>query len=96
MAEAAKAQAAAANDGPVKDIAGPAVKSTGGGGSRNEDLFSCHDFDVNIDLNVPSSLPTVPSTAARLGGPSLTPGGSSGGPKRTLNLEDYKRKKGLI
>ena len=78
-----------------QDIAGPRVNSTGGGGSRNEDLFSCHDFDVNIDLNVPSSLPTAPSSAGARLGPSLTPGGSAG-PKRTLNLEDYKRKKGLI
>lgn len=98
-AAAAKAAAAASasfsTDSPLKDNEGPRVNSTGGGGSRNEDLFSCHDFDVNIDLNVPSSLPnSTPSNEPRLG-PNLTPGGSSG-PKRTLNLEDYKRKKGLI
>lgn len=91
----AAADAKALLEGPLKDLEGPRVNSTGGGGSRNEDLFSCHDFDVNIDLNVPSSLPTTtPSNEPRLG-TNLTPGGSSG-PKRTLNLEDYKRKKGLI
>merc|ERR1719193_1122379 len=71
-ASAAAANATASLDSPVKSLDGPRVNSTGGGGSRNEDLFSCHDFDVNIDLNVPSSLPTAASNAAR---PSLTPGG---------------------
>lgn len=60
-----------------------------------EDLFAAHDFDVKIDLDV-----TMPASAP------LTPRGGVGGatngnninsaPRRSLNLEEYKKKKGLI
>lgn len=53
-----------------------------------DDLFSAHDFDITIDLEVP--LPSNPV--------SVTPrtATNSIGPKRSLNLQDYKKKRGLI
>ncbi|KAB0792269.1 hypothetical protein PPYR_14228 [Photinus pyralis] len=53
-----------------------------------EDLFSAHDFDIKIDLEVP-----LPNTLV-----SVTPKTASNniGPKRSLNLQDYKKKRGLI
>jgi len=85
-------------ESPVKAFDGPKVNSTGGGGAKSEDLFSCHDFDVAIDLDMPSTgLPTAAVTANPAGAGRLSAGPSPGaGPRRTLNLEDYKRKKGLI
>ncbi|XP_063883020.1 RNA polymerase-associated protein RTF1 homolog isoform X4 [Scylla paramamosain] len=62
-----------------------------------EDLFAAHDFDVKIDLDV-----TIPGNASAPVGPrqnlgSATNGSSvSAAPKRSLNLEEYKKKKGLI
>ncbi|KAG7174089.1 RNA polymerase-associated protein Rtf1-like, partial [Homarus americanus] len=60
-----------------------------------EDLFAAHDFDVKIDLDVsmPASAPVGPRQT--LG--NATNGSSIGSaPKRSLNLEEYKKKKGLI
>ncbi|KAK5640270.1 hypothetical protein RI129_011081 [Pyrocoelia pectoralis] len=53
-----------------------------------EDLFSAHDFDIKIDLEVP-----LPNTLV-----SVTPKTAANniGPKRSLNLQDYKKKRGLI
>ncbi|XP_076272713.1 RNA polymerase-associated protein Rtf1 [Rhynchophorus ferrugineus] len=53
-----------------------------------EDLFSAHDFDIKIDLEVPlpaTSVNVVPKTTTK----DLAP-------KRSLNLQDYKKKRGLI
>ncbi|OXA60255.1 RNA polymerase-associated protein RTF1 homolog [Folsomia candida] len=54
------------------------------------DLFSAHDFDIKLDLDakLPPNLPIV----AR---PSITAIKDTA-PRRSLNLEEYKRKKGLI
>ena len=55
------------------------------------DLFSAHDFDIKIDLG-----DGTPNTALKL---NLTPVGSvkqDNGPKKSLNLADYKKKRGLI
>ncbi|XP_047480641.1 RNA polymerase-associated protein Rtf1-like [Penaeus chinensis] len=60
-----------------------------------EDLFAAHDFDVKIDLDVsmPATAPLAPK--ATIG--NATNGSSLGtAPKRSLNLEEYKKKKGLI
>lgn len=55
----------------------------------DEDLFSAHDFDIKIDLDVPlrfdSLTPAVRPTAIK-----------DSAPKRSLNLEEYKKKRGLI
>ncbi|XP_050301365.1 RNA polymerase-associated protein Rtf1 [Anthonomus grandis grandis] len=53
-----------------------------------EDLFSAHDFDIKIDLEVPlpaTSVNVVPKTNSK----DLAP-------RRSLNLQDYKKKRGLI
>jgi len=55
------------------------------------DLFSAHDFDIKIDLGA-----ATPNTALKL---NLTPVGNlkpDNGPKKSLNLADYKKKRGLI
>lgn len=59
---------------------------------RNEmamgaDLYSVHDFDIKLDLEVPSVITS--STSNDTGLPSS-------GPRRSLNLEDYKKRRGLI
>ena len=54
------------------------------------DLFSVHNFDVVIDINLKDNVPLVPTTKfediAR----------QTSANRRSLNLDDYKRKRGLI
>ncbi|XP_035222295.1 RNA polymerase-associated protein RTF1 homolog [Stegodyphus dumicola] len=55
---------------------------------QDEDLFSAHDFDIKIDLQMPNiSLSTQVSRS------QATPPSA---PKRSLNLEEYKKMRGLI
>lgn len=57
--------------------------------SSQDDLFSAHDFDIKIDLELP-----LPTTSV-----SVTPKTNTThtlGPRRSLNLQDYKKKRGLI
>ncbi|KAL3209238.1 hypothetical protein MRX96_009236 [Rhipicephalus microplus] len=56
---------------------------------NEEDMFSAHDFDIKIDLDI--SVSTAPSAVAR---PSS--GARAAVPKRSLNLEEYKKLRGLI
>ncbi|XP_063803415.1 RNA polymerase-associated protein RTF1 homolog [Pseudophryne corroboree] len=56
----------------------------------SEDLFKVHDFDVKIDLQVPSS------ESKSLAISSKAPAAKDGAPRRSLNLEDYKKRRGLI
>ncbi|KAM8920670.1 RNA polymerase-associated protein RTF1 homolog isoform 2-T2 [Pelodytes ibericus] len=56
----------------------------------SEDLFKVHDFDVKIDLQVPSS------ESKSLAISSKAPATKDGAPRRSLNLEDYKKRRGLI
>lgn len=56
---------------------------------NEEDMFSAHDFDIKIDLDI--SVSTAPSAVAR---PST--GARPALPKRSLNLEEYKKLRGLI
>lgn len=56
---------------------------------NDEDMFSAHDFDIKIDLDISSS--TAPSAVVR---PSA--GARPALPKRSLNLEEYKKLRGLI
>ncbi|XP_060534503.1 RNA polymerase-associated protein Rtf1 isoform X2 [Cylas formicarius] len=53
-----------------------------------EDLFSAHDFDIKIDLEVP-----LPTTTVNVLPKATT---KDLAPKRSLNLQDYKKKRGLI
>ncbi|EEC07874.1 caldesmon, putative [Ixodes scapularis] len=55
----------------------------------DQDMFSAHDFDIKIDLDISSS--TTPSAVVR---PSA--GARPAVPKRSLNLEEYKKLRGLI
>nr|CAD7438659.1 unnamed protein product [Timema bartmani] len=65
-------------------------KEQGKGGSKTDDLFSAHDFDIKIDLEVP--LPNNPVSVT----PKPVAMVKDTGPRRSLNLEDYKKKRGLI
>ncbi|KAK8720930.1 hypothetical protein OTU49_013017 [Cherax quadricarinatus] len=60
-----------------------------------EDLFAAHDFDVKIDLDVtmPASAPLGPRQTL---GNATNESSNGSAPKRSLNLEEYKKKKGLI
>ncbi|KAG7256909.1 hypothetical protein CRUP_036155 [Coryphaenoides rupestris] len=55
-----------------------------------EDLFKVHDFDVKIDLQVPNA------EAKSLSVSSNALPVKDGAPRRSLNLEDYKKRRGLI
>ncbi|XP_066593869.1 RNA polymerase-associated protein Rtf1 isoform X2 [Prorops nasuta] len=55
-----------------------------------EDLFNAHDFDITIDLEVP--IPSNPVSVL----PKPVSNIKDTGPRRSLNLEDYKKKRGLI
>lgn len=55
-------------------------------------LYSLHDFEINIDLDMP-----VPINSVNVQPKTLLPKVmKEPGPKRSLNLEDYKKKRGLI
>ncbi|XP_057323155.1 RNA polymerase-associated protein Rtf1 [Microplitis mediator] len=56
----------------------------------SEDLFNAHDFDITIDLEVP--IPSNPVSVL----PKPVSNIKDTGPRRSLNLEDYKKKRGLI
>lgn len=57
---------------------------------NTEDLFDAHDFDITIDLEVP--IPNNPVSVL----PKPINNIKDTGPRRSLNLEDYKKKRGLI
>ena len=56
-----------------------------------EDLFSAHDFDITIDLDVSGN-----SSASNVNLKPVSSTKQSSGPKKSLNLADYKKKRGLI
>ncbi|XP_065206653.1 RNA polymerase-associated protein RTF1 homolog [Planococcus citri] len=56
---------------------------------QGEDMYSAHDFDITIDFDVPPPANTVQPTV-------VEQPVREGPPKRSLNLEDYKRRKGFI
>lgn len=58
--------------------------------SKTEDLFLAHDFDIRIDLDMPITTNPVSVTPKPVSTVKDT------GPRRSLNLEDYKKKRGLI
>ncbi|XP_014206149.1 RNA polymerase-associated protein RTF1 homolog [Copidosoma floridanum] len=57
---------------------------------QNTDLFNAHNFDITIDLGVPTA--STPVTIL----PKPMNNIKDSGPRRSLNLEDYKKKRGLI
>ncbi|EDV55591.1 RNA polymerase-associated protein Rtf1 [Drosophila erecta] len=55
--------------------------------SKDYSLYSLHDFDIDLDVPLPVNTNSVPKPANK---PAETVS------KRSLNLEDYKKKRGLI
>ncbi|XP_033127769.1 RNA polymerase-associated protein RTF1 homolog [Anneissia japonica] len=55
----------------------------------SEDLFQAHDFEIKIDLDVP-----VVESRSQFAKPQSSSG--EGAPRRSLNLAEYKKKRGLI
>lgn len=56
--------------------------------SNDYSLYSLHDFDIDLDVPLPVNSVTVI--------PKPLPKVNEAAPKRSLNLEDYKKKRGLI
>ncbi|CAK1595160.1 unnamed protein product [Parnassius mnemosyne] len=56
----------------------------------NASLYSLHDFDINIDLDLPVAK-TISSQPKQVAAKV-----KETGPKRSLNLEEYKKRHGLI
>ncbi|CAH1791151.1 unnamed protein product [Owenia fusiformis] len=69
---------------------GGKVTTPGADKKHGSDLFAVHDFDITIDLDVPGVGPAMPiaPTTSQMPKPVA--------PKRSLNLEAYKKRKGLI
>ena len=63
---------------------------------QEEDLYAAHDFDINIDFGPVMSAPTPTAPSRPTTTPVVNGSHSSGTPKRLINLETYKKKKGLI
>lgn len=61
--------------------------------SQSEDLFSAHNFDITINLDMPA--PGIESRPA-VATPRPANNERDGAPRRSLNLEDYKKRRGLI
>ncbi|XP_076441591.1 RNA polymerase-associated protein RTF1 homolog [Babylonia areolata] len=83
---------AAEGSGSKADQTASDRKSTdkdGGDHRVSEDLFAVHDFEIKIDLDVPSAPSVVVPN-------SSSAGARDGAPRRSLNLEDYKKRRGLI
>ncbi|KAF0287738.1 RNA polymerase-associated protein RTF1 [Amphibalanus amphitrite] len=58
----------------------------------HNDMFDAHNFDITIDLGAPPPSQTTTSSVT----PKLPRQLDSITPRRSLNLEDYKKKRGLI
>lgn len=56
---------------------------------QGDDMYAAHDFDIKIDFDVPTPTATVST-------PAVERPISDGPPKRSLNIEDYKRRRGFI
>ena len=67
-------------------------------GDGKEDLFDAHNFDIEIDVG--ATLPGGPVAPSSVGLSSARPASiapkDTGPAKRSLNLSDYKKKRGLI
>ncbi|XP_033214746.1 RNA polymerase-associated protein Rtf1-like [Belonocnema kinseyi] len=82
-----------ANPQPQADKSSSSEKENGQKNQKKqstEDLFNAHNFDITIDLEVP--IPSNPVSIL----PKPLNNIKDTGPRRSLNLEDYKKKRGLI
>uniref|UniRef100_A0A1L8DH65 Putative paf1/rna polymerase ii complex n=1 Tax=Nyssomyia neivai TaxID=330878 RepID=A0A1L8DH65_9DIPT len=66
-----------------------AEKKANGPGAENN-LYSLHDFEIDLDVSMPVA------TVNSMPKPVVKPEESGPKSKRSLNLEDYKKKRGLI
>ncbi|UYV83172.1 RTF1 [Cordylochernes scorpioides] len=57
--------------------------------AKGEDLFNVHNFDIQINIDGNTEACATPAN-------SRSQGLGAKGPRRSLNLEEYKRKKGFI
>ena len=86
-------------ENPAKDSTSKKMKKE----DSKEDIFDAHNFDIEIDVDATlangasSANPTnqVSANAAVKPAASITPK-NTGPAKRSLNLSDYKKKRGLI
>lgn len=63
-------------------------KKNGSGAAVENNLYSLHDFEIELDVPLPTTgVNVVPKPVVRV---------PESGPKKSLNLEDYKKKRGLI
>lgn len=70
---------------------GTKINADEGSSHSDASLFDAHNFDIKIDLQIPST------DIHPLATPKVTNlSGSVSVPRRSLNLEDYKKRKGLI
>lgn len=58
-------------------------------GSTDASLYSLHDFDIDLEVIMPTTSTPRPSQK-----PTIPAIGAA--PKRSIKLEDYKKKRGLI
>ncbi|XP_045533544.1 RNA polymerase-associated protein Rtf1 isoform X1 [Pieris brassicae] len=58
--------------------------------SGTDSLYSLHDFDINIDIDLP--IPKAVTSQPK----QITTKVKETGPKRSLNLDEYKKRHGLI
>uniref|UniRef100_A0A8D8XQR3 RNA polymerase-associated protein Rtf1 n=1 Tax=Cacopsylla melanoneura TaxID=428564 RepID=A0A8D8XQR3_9HEMI len=82
-------------DSAAKKAATPTAKAANSK-DKSDNLFSAHDFDIEIDLNGPMFSKSFDSSTTSGGVPKPVMNVKDNGPKRSLNLEDYKKKRGLI
>lgn len=78
-------------DKPKEVTSSDSVAPSSEAKASTDDLFSAHDFDIKIDLEVP--LPSAPVSVTVT---AKTAANRDSGPRRSLNLQDYKKKRGLI
>lgn len=94
-------------NGKVKPIPEPMISS-----QDSDDLFSAHNFDIKIEFDIPSVSSSSANSSSLTGGflsnlnngkstngfgdARPTPIANVGANRRSLNLDEYKKKKGLI
>uniref|UniRef100_A0A2P2I483 RNA polymerase-associated protein RTF1 homolog n=2 Tax=Hirondellea gigas TaxID=1518452 RepID=A0A2P2I483_9CRUS len=61
-----------------------------------EDLYAAHNFDLNIDFGHTMPLVSTPAAPNRSSCAASANGTTVNTPRRSLNLEEYKKKKGLL
>lgn len=86
---AAEPASGASGGAATRDVAGGGA-ARGGGGGGAASLYSLHDFDISIELDLPA--PRPPPAAPR----APPPPARDTGPRRSLNLDEYKKRHGLI